>query len=238
MKLDAQSARRIARIGGILYLIIILIGAVGEAIVRESIVVPGNATATATNLREMETLWRFGVAGELILLSCATALAAILYVLLRPVSRLIALMTLLFNLVCIAVEGVAAVSLMQALQPVSGTAYLEVFSPEQLSTLSLLTIRDHTMGFGVALIFFGFECILIGWLIIHSGYIPKPIGILMQIAGVCYLVNSFALILSPPLASRLFPAILLPCLIGELALALWLVIKGVRTDRWEQNVAS
>jgi hypothetical protein len=236
-ELDAESARRIARIGGILNLVIIVIGALGEAVVRGSIVVPGDAVATATNLTEKETLWRVGIAGEIVLLSCATALAAIFYVLLRPVSRLLALMTLLFNLMCIAVEGVAAVSLAQALQPVSGAAYLDVFTSDQLGAMALLSIRAHTLGFGTALIFFGIECLLIGWLIVRSGYIPAWVGILMQIAGVCYLINSFALILSPPLASSLFPAILLPCLIGELSLALWLVIRGVRTDRWEQCVS-
>jgi hypothetical protein len=74
-----------------LYLIIIVIGALGEAVVRGSIVVPGNAAATAANLRSIEWLWRAGVAGEIVLLTCATALAMILYVLLRPVSRDLAL---------------------------------------------------------------------------------------------------------------------------------------------------
>ena len=82
--LDAKRARLLARVGGILYLIIIVIGTLGEAVVRGTIVVPGDAAATAANLRSMEWLWRLGVAGEVVLLSCATALALILFVLLRP----------------------------------------------------------------------------------------------------------------------------------------------------------
>src|SRR5688572_12472037 len=116
--IDAKRARHIARVGGVLYLIIIVLGALGEAVVRGGIVVQGSATATAANLRSMEWLWRLGVAGEIVLLACATALALILYVLLRPVSRDLALLTIFFNLVCIAVEAVAAVSLAAALPPV------------------------------------------------------------------------------------------------------------------------
>jgi hypothetical protein len=233
--LDAKRARLLARVGGILYLIIIVIGTLGEAVVRGTIVVPGDAAATAANLRSMEWLWRLGVAGEVVLLSCATALALILFVLLRPVSRSLALLTVFFNLMCIAIEGVAAVSLASALLPMTSAAYVNAFDPDQLNVLAMLSIRAHSIGFGVALIFFGFECIILGHLIRRSSYMPKAIGILMQIAGVCYLINSFAQILSPPLSSRLFPAILLPALIGELSLALWLLFKGVSAEKWEQR---
>jgi hypothetical protein len=234
--LDAKRARRLARVGGILYLVIILIGLLGEAAVRSSIVVPRDASATAANLRSTEWLWRLGVAGEVVLLSCATALAVILYVLLRPVRRDLALMAAFFNLVCIAIEGVAAVSLATALHPLGSSAYLQAFTPQQLDTMAMLSVRAHATGFGVALIFFGIECVLLGWLIRRSGYMPNVIGVLMQIAGVCYVVNSFAMLLWPWLSSRMFPAILLPALIAELSLALWLLLKGVRDERWDQRM--
>jgi hypothetical protein len=198
--------------------------------------VPGNATATAANLRSMEWLWRLGVAGEVVLLACATALALILYVLLRPVSRDLALMTVFFNLVCIAIEGVAAVSLAAALFPMTSAAYVNAFTPEQLNVMAMLSVRTHTAGFGIALVFFGVECVILGYLIARSGYMPRSIGVLMQIAGVCYVINSFALLLSPPLSNRLFPAILIPSLIAELSLALWLLVKGVRAEQWDQHV--
>ncbi len=234
--LDAKRAQLVARVGGILYLVIIVLGALGEAVVRGSIVVPGNATATAANLRSMEWLWRLGVAGEVVLLACATALALILYVLLRPVSRDLALATVFFNLVSIAIEGVAAVSLAAALLPMTSAAYVNAFTPEQLNVMAMLSVRSHTLGFGIALIFFGLECVILGYLISRSRYMPRSIGVLMQIAGVCYVINSFALLLSPLLSSRLFPAILLPSLIAELSLAVWLVLKGVRPERWGQHV--
>jgi hypothetical protein len=230
--LDATRARFVARIGGILYLTIIVLGALGEAVVRGSIVVSGDATATAANLRSMEWLWRLGIAGEVVLLMCAIALALILYVLLRPVSRDLALLAVLFNLVAIAIEGVAAVTLATTLLPVTNTAFVNAFNREQLDVMAMLAVRSHSTGFAIALIFFGVECVILGVLISRSGYMPRAVGVLMLVAGVCYVINSFALLLSPPLSSRLFPAILVPALIAELSLALWLLLKGVREESW------
>jgi len=234
-RLDANRARRVARAGGLLYLVIIVLGTLGEGVVRGSIVVSGNAAATAANLRSMEWLWRLGVVGEIVVLTCATALTAVLYVLLRRVDSELALMAVFFNLVSIAIEGVAAVSLATALLPVASTSYLTAFAPEQLHVMAMLSIRSHTVGFGVALIFFGVECVILGYLIYRSAYMPRLIGILMQLAGVCYLVNSVALLLSPRLASQLFPTILIPSFVGELSLAIWLVVKGVRAEAWDRH---
>ena len=231
---DAKRARLIARVGGVLYLIIIVLGALGEGLVRGSIVVPGNASATAANLRSMEWLWRLGVAAEAVLLTCAIALALILYVLLRPVCRDLALAAVFFNLVCIAIEGVAAISLAGTLFPVTNAAYANAFTPQQLDVIAMLSIRSHSVGFGIALIFFGVECVILGYLIFRSGYMPRWVGVLMQIAGACYVINSFALLLSPPLSSRLFPTILIPSLVAELSLALWLLVKGVREHKWNE----
>lgn len=230
--LDSRRARSLARVGGALYLVIIAIGLLGETVVRGSIVVPGNAAATAANLRSMEWLWRLGVAGEVVLLACATALAVILYVLLRRVGPELALAGVFFNLVSIAVEAVAAVSLAGALSPLSSAPYLNALAPEQRNALVMFAVRSHGTGFSIALVFFGVECVILGYLIHRSGYIPKIIGLLMAIAGVCYVVNSFAVLLSPPLASSLFPAILIPCFVAELTLALWLLVKGVNLEKW------
>jgi hypothetical protein len=184
----------------------------------------------------MEWLWRLGVAGEIVLLVCATALALILYVLLRPVSRDLALAAVFFNLVCNAIEGGAALSLATTLLPMTNAAYVQAFTPEQLDVMAMLAVRSHSLGFGIALVFFGVECVILGYLLFRSGYMPRSIGVLMQIAGVCYVVNSFALFLSPPLSSRLFPAILIPALIAEVSFTLWLLVKGVRVEVWDQRV--
>ena len=116
--------------------------------------------------------------------------------------------------------------------------YLKSLDSNQLHTLSYLSIKLHEFGFGIGLIFFGIVCLLEGYLIFKSGYFPKTIGLLMQIAGVCYLTNSFALILAPKLANNLFPIILIPPLIAELSLCLWLIIKGVNLPIWEKKIQS
>jgi hypothetical protein len=73
---------------------------------------------------------------------------------------------------------------------------------------------------------------VLGHLIFRSGFLPKALGVLMLIAGACYLTNSFALLLAPGLASRLFPAILVPAFIGEASLCGWLLVKGVDVEKW------
>jgi hypothetical protein len=113
--------------------------------------------------------------------------------------------------------------------------YLKSFDSHQLQALSYLSIKAHGYGFGIGLIFFGFECLVLGYLIFKSGYLPKTIGILMQIAGVCYLVNSFSLLLAPRFADLIFPAVLIPSFIGELSLCLWLLVKGVNVSKWKEK---
>jgi hypothetical protein len=86
-------------------------------------------------------------------------------------------------------------------------------------------------------VFFGFACLVRGYLIANCDYLPRMLGYLLLVAGVCYLVNSFALLLLPSLASALFPLILLPAFAGELALALWLAFKGVDAGQFQKAVA-
>lgn len=230
------SPRALARIGGVLYLIIIVIGVFGEAFVRERLVVSGDARATAANIRSHESLWRLGTGAEIVLLISALALAVIFFVLLRPVSRDLALLAAFFNLVSIALEAAYSLHLVAALFPLGDAAYLKAFAPAQLDAMVSLAVRSHAYGFGVSLIFFGCFCLVIGYLIFRSSYFPKVIGVLMQIAGLCYLANSFALLLAPGLANRLYPAILFPAFVGEASLCLWLIVKGVNVERWQARV--
>jgi hypothetical protein len=226
-----------ARIGGALYLMIIVIGLFGEAFVRDKMIVSGDPTATARNIMASESLWRFHIAAELVLLICAIVLLMILFVLLRPVSRELTLLAAFFNLVSISLEAATTMYLIVALFPMGGSAYLKVFAPEQLYAMASLSLKSHGYGFGVSLIFFGCFCVVIGLVIFRSGFLPKAIGVLMQIAGVCYLIDSFALILAPAFANRLFPTILLPAFVGEASLCLWLLVKGVNRDKWEEKAS-
>ena len=227
-----------ARIGGVLYLIIIVVGIFDEAFVRNRIIVSGDATATAANIRSLESLWRFGIAAEFFLLICAVALTLIFFVLLRPVSRDLAWLAVFFNLVSIGIEAATTMYLLEALFPLGNAGYLKAFPPEQLYALASLSVKSHSYGFGVALIFFGCVCLILGYLIFKSGFLPKALGVLMQIAGLSYLTDSFALILAPTFANRIFPAVLVPAFVGEASLCLWLLVKGVNVEKWEEKASA
>jgi len=232
------SPRTLARIGGVLYLIIIVIGLFDEAFVRNRIIVAGDAAATAANIRSLESLWRFGIASEFVLLICGISLTLIFFILLRPVSKDLALLAIFFNLVSLAIEAGVQLYLLGALFPLGNAEYLKAFKPEQLYAMASLSVKSHGYGFGVALIFFGCACLVLGHLIFRSGFLPKTVGVLMQIAGLCYLLNSFARILSSSLANLIFPVVLVPAFIGELSMSLWLLVKGVNVVKWKKQAGN
>ncbi len=227
-----------ARVGGVLYLILILAGMVGVIFVRGKLIVGGDPTATANNIMASPLLWRIGIAGDLIMHVCDVPLMLVFFVLLRPVNKSLALLAVLFNLVQTAVLVANKLNLLAALFLLGNAEYLKAFEPHQLYALAYLSIKLHDYGFGLGLIFFGFECLVVGHLIFRSGYLPKTLGVLMQIAGICYLTNSFALLLAPAFANMLFPAILIPAFIAELSLCLWLIVKGVNVQRWKEQASA
>ena len=229
------SPNKYARIGGVTYLIIIAAGLFGEMFVRNAIIISGNAAASANNIMASPLLWRMGIAGDLIMHTGDIVLMLMLYVLLKPVNKHLALLVILFNLIQTAVLVANKLNLLLPLFFLQDADYLKAFSPEQLQALAYVSVRAHSYGFGIGLIFFGAVCLVEGYLIYASGFLPKAIGIMMQIAGACYLVNSFALILAPKIAAMLFPAIMTPPFIGELSLCLWLIIKGVNVEKWKER---
>jgi hypothetical protein len=223
-----------ARIAGMLYLLIIAAGLFAE-FVRERFVVPGNAAATASHIRDHALMFRFGLAADLSTFVCAIAVGVILYLLLRPVSRVAALLMLTLGLVQDAIGAVNVLSTYAPLQLLGKAPYLNAFSREQREAMAMLSLNTHDVGFGVALIFFGGSCLALGYLVFVSRVFPRALGVMIAIAGVCYLTLSTAQLLSPRLASTLFPLILVPAFIGELSFAVWLTAKGVNVARWQET---
>jgi|SRR6185436_13082945 len=224
-----------ARIGGILYLVIILAGMFSVMFVRDKLIVSGNITATANNIMASQSLWRMGIFADLIMHVCDIPVMWVIFILLRPVNKNLALLAMLFNLIQTAVLVANKLNLVAALFPLGGADYLKTLDQNQLYAQAYLSIKLHDYGFGVGLIFFGFVCLVNGYLIYRSGFLPKIIGVLLQIAGLCYLTDSFALLLAPKFAGRLFPAIMIPCFIAELSFCLWLIVKGVNVQKWNQT---
>lgn len=227
-----QSPQRCARIAGVLYLAIIALGIYGEAFVRGALVVAGDPTATANAIAASESLWRAGIVGDLLMHALDLPLIVLLYLLLRPVSDALALLATFLNLIQTAVLAANKLNLLAPVLLLGNGSVAGALTPDQLHALSYLAIEAHGYGFGVGLIFFGFACLVRGYLIFKSGYFPGILGLLTVLAGLSYLVNSLALLLAPSLASALFPAVLVPAFVGELIFALWLVFKGVNIERW------
>jgi hypothetical protein len=233
-RIPGTSPQVYARIGGVLYLIIIAIGFCSEFFVRNKLAESGDGTATANNIVASESLWRISIAGELILLVCAVVLTLILYVLLRPVNKNLALLAVFFNIVEFPIEAVSKLYLLSALFLSGNADYLKAFEPHQLHALVKISLKLHDYGFGIDLVFFGCACLVYGYLLFRSTYFPRTLGVLMAIAGLSYLVNSFTLILAPAYTGRIF-LILLLALIGELSLCLWLIVKGVDVPKWNEK---
>jgi hypothetical protein len=232
-----RSPQLCARVAGFLYLTIILLGLFGEVFVRGALVVAGDAAATARNIAGSPFLWRAGIVGDLLMQVCDVPVLVIFYLLLRPVSESLALLATWINLVQTAVLAANKLNLVVPLLLAADAGYLKAFSPEQLHALSYLAIEVHEFGFGIGLVFFGFACLATGWLIFRSGYLPRTLGVLMLMAGLSYLTNSLALLLAPSFAAAIFPGVLVPAFVGESALCLWLIVKGVDTRKWAQRGA-
>jgi Domain of unknown function (DUF4386) len=232
-----RSPQLYARVAGVFYLAIIVLGLFGEVFVRGALVVSGDAAATANNIFSSPLLWRAGIVGDLMMHVCDIPVIVIFYLLLRPVSASLALFAAFINLIQTAVLVANKLNLLVPLFLLEDTRYLKAFSPEQLHGLSALAINAHGHGFGIGLIFFGFGCLATGYLIFKSGYFPKILGVLMFVAGLSYLINSFALLLVPSFAALIFPGALVPAFVGELSLTLWLIVKGVNVEEWKRRIA-
>jgi hypothetical protein len=181
-------------------------------------------------------LFRISIAGDLIMQVTDIPMIMIFYVLLKPVNKNLSLLALLFNLTQTAILGINKLNLLTTLSLLGNQAYLKAFEPHQLQALGFLYLDLHESGFGIGLIFFGFSCLVTGYLIYRSGYFPRILGIMLFIAGLSYITNSFSMILSPGFAASLFPFILMPALIGELSFCVWLMVKGVNVVKWNEQV--
>jgi hypothetical protein len=229
------SPQLLARLGGVLYLAIIAIGLFAQLLVRNRILVAGDAVATAANLRAHEALWRWGIAAELLGMICVVVLLLVWYVLLSPVSPQLTWLALFFDLVAHSVQVAALLDLVAALFPLGGAAYLEAFTPEQLAALARMAGRAHAHGFGVSLLFSGCFFLVAGYLIRKSGYLPRPIGALYQFAGVGYIANTLVLVVAPAWSGRIMIAVAPVILPAEVALAIWLLVKGIDPERWNRR---
>ena len=231
------SPRLLARIAGAFYLLTIVMGVFAEVFVRGTLVVRDDAAATATNILAHEPLYRFGLAADLTMIACYIAVTLLFYGLFKPVSRSLSLLAAFFSLVGIAVLAVNSLNHLAPLVFLGSAHYLSAFETTQLQALALMSLKMHARGYTIAVVFFGVYCLMIGYFVFRSGFLPRILGVLMAIGGLSYLTNSFAIFLLPTLAARL-PDIMVLGVIAELSLCLWLMVVGVNAPKWEEKASA
>ncbi len=225
--------KNLARIAGFCYLIVIATGLFSEVFVRQAMTVSNDAFTTANNIKTHEMLFRWGFVSDLVNFIIGLPTILIIYYIFKRVNKLLLQLALAFVIIQTAIIAVNLLNQISPLLVLSNETYLNSFQPDQLATLSLLSLNIQTQGYAIGLVFFGFYCLIIGYVIYKSNIMPQVLGILYAFAGLCYLVNSFTMFLSKGFENPLFIYLAIPIFLGELSLALWLSIKGVDTLKGE-----
>jgi len=222
-----NSTKKAARVAGLLYLVTCIPAPFSLIYVPNTLIVPGNATATASKILAHESMFRLGMAGEVIT-SIAFIFAVLsLYRLLQGVNkRQASLMVTLFA-ISIPISCLNMLNDIAALILLRGADFLSVFTRPQLDALALVFLRLHGYGFLVAAIFWGLWLLPFGLLVYRSGFIPRILGVMLIINCFAYVIPSFTAVLLPQYRD-VVTRIALPFLLGEAAIVLWLLIKGAR----------
>jgi hypothetical protein len=231
-RLEEASPCLNARIAGVFYLLTFLTGGV-SAFVGGRLVVSGDAAATANNILAHQPLFWLGFAADVSVVACYIAVTALFYDLFKPVNRILSLLAAFFSLAGCAIQGFICLFHLVPLVLLGGAQYLSVFKVEQLRALALMFLEFYGQGFNICFVFFGFYCLLIGYLIFRSTFLPRILGVLMAIGGLGWLT-----FLLPPLAEHLWPYIAAPGILGEGSLTLWLLVMGVNVQRWKDQASA
>lgn len=229
------SNKNLARIAGFCYLIVIATGLFSEVFVRQTLRVSNDALTTAHNIQTNEMLFRWGFVADLINFVVGLPTILIIYYLFKRTNKLLLQLAVAFVIIQTAIIAVNLLNQISPLLLLSNDTYLKTFQPDQLATLSLLSLNIQAQGYAIGLVFFGFYCLIVGYVLYKSKYLPKLFGVLYAVTGLCYLVNSFTMLLSKGFENPLFIYLAIPIFIGELSLCLWLLIKGIDTSKMIKN---
>jgi len=220
------SLRQAAVIAGLGYLIVFIFGFAN--IRREKLTVRGDAATTASNIRASESRFRAGTASWIVVLVADVVVAWALYVFLKPVSESLSLLTAWVRLVYVAIAAMAVVNLLSAVGLLTDADESEGFRADQRNAQAMMFLRSYDFGFNVGFVFFGLHILGLGYLIVRSDYIPTVLGVLLIVASVAYLIDSFACFLSSSYGSNEAHSLVfaIPAIISELSLTVWLLIWG------------
>ena len=225
------SPQTYARIAAVLYLIVIVAGIIAQMGIGRKIIVDGDATTTAANILSHKDLFQLSFTIYLIEMTCQIAQMALCYILLKPVNRNVALLALIFSLVGCTIKTLSRLFYIAPLLVLGDSQYLSVFNAEQLQALALLLLNVNSQTAGIVLAFFGISTFINGYLILQSDFLPPFLGVLSMLGGLGWFTFIY-----PSFGKQLFFYILLIGLIGSISQILWLLIKGVNVQKWNQRV--
>ena len=220
--------RQWARVAGLCYLLVIILGGYAELFVRQALHVPGNPTESGQRIMDNAFVYKLGFLADLLNMLIGLPCVVIVYYLFRHVNRPLARLALIFVVIQTAVVSVSLLEQLKPLLILKGPISSSPLPFSVQATMAQVWIDAHELGYGIGLVFFGFYCIMVGYLLYHSGRLPKIFGVLYSISGVAYLVNSFTMFLMPDFHNPAFAYMILPAFIGEFAFTMWLLIKGVK----------
>jgi len=223
---STASLSPIARLIGILLLLIVVIAPFSMIYVPTTLIVPGDAATTTQQIAAATGLFRLGMASDAVVFLLEIGLTVLLYVLLKPVNQTLSLIAASARLAMTVVQGINLLPLFLVLRLVSGEGSLAGFAPAQAQALVLLFLNGHEAVVHIWGLFFGLHLLVLGYLVYKARYIPSFVGFFLLVAAFCYLVQNFGTILFPQYAA-------LYTMIGyfsavEIVLPLWLVMKGVK----------
>jgi hypothetical protein len=221
-----SSTRNPGRVAGSWYLLLCLVGPLRLIYIPDKLFVHGNATATANNIAAHEWLFRFGIVGDLLGAVILIFLTLAFYRLFKDVDQYLAVLVVIFGGVMPAlIYFVNSVSDAGALMVVRGPDFLLVFDKPQRDALVMLLLRLHDHQITAAEILWGLWLFPLAILVYRSRFLPRFLGVWLVINGFAYVTMSFTGLLLPQYHNKVF-VFSQPALFGELALMLWLVIKG------------
>ena len=230
-KESINSPQKTARAAAFVFLVVFFLGMSAELFIRPGMIVPGDAAATARNIAASEALFRLSLVSDLIRQALLMALPLILYKILKPVNKTIAALMVIFALVCVPVSMLNELNHLAVLLLSSGAGYLSAFKADQLNALVMFFLDLRKYGTFIPQ-FFSFWVLLLGYLVFKSGFLPRILGILLMLAGLCYTVLAVLFFLSPNFDATIFG---LFAFIGEALFYLWLLIKGVNIAEWRKR---
>ena len=215
------------RILAAVYLFVMSGGIIAQVFISDRLVVSDDAAGTAANIVANRSLYRLGFTIFMLEMVAQVAVSAMFYDLLKPVNRSVARLAAIIGITGCGIKALARLFYYSPLILLGGASYLATIPAAQLESLSYLFLRINSQGAAIALIFFGFETLLRGWLVFKSGFLPRFLGVISMVSGLGWLTY-----LWPPLGYQLFLFVALFALVGVLVTAGWLFIRGVDDVQW------